>query len=72
MELYEFLEGLFNKSELKERMDLDQFIGGFLAGSLGVSSVREGFVLEDYLCNYDMDYEIDHGKREVKLLFVEV
>lgn len=69
--LYEFLEKLYEDSELKDEIDFDQFIDGFLDGTFNIESMHEGFFFEDFICNFNMDCKIDHDKKEIKLLFKE-
>lgn len=73
MKLYEFLSNKYNEWERKDEIDFDTFIKGFLEGSFGLNAIREAFFGEnDFLGEYKINYEVDHIKKEITLLFYDI
>lgn len=62
--LYEFVQDLYSKYN-------HEFVGCVLDGSFNIEAMHEGFFCDEYLCNFKMDYKIDHKNKRIDLLFKE-
>lgn len=69
--LYEFMQDLYSKYNSEFDRDFDEFVGCVLDGSFNIESMHEGFFCDEYLCNFKMDYKIDHKNKRIELLFKE-
>lgn len=67
--LYEFLEEKYSNYERKDEVEFDEFIGSFLDNTFSIYATHEAFADDDFLGEFEMDFEIDHEGKEIKLLF---